>query len=345
MLHLLATLAFGISLALAQGLPPQSGLSPVPSFTPEKKIIFTLGEFYCMDDRLPQRAASEEIIAFINRVVLVAPVEIRVSPKCEKFARERLSPRAQRQARIVPIDTIWVRDFGPVWASYRNKPVIIDLPYFPNVPGINNDEHLPSVIGREQGIRAIHIGSPDYELHGGNLQVDRDGRCFINNKDPSKLEKVLELLAFIGCKERVVLDPLPRELTKHIDMSFQLAAPGVAFVSDYSAAAPAEVREVQAKNFQKLTTLGVKLIRLPAPVPTLEPQPEKNSERYVFRTYTNSVFYGRHVFVPQYGVREDVLALAVYKKAGYVVHPVKSSDLIQLQGSLHCVVQEQYGNR
>jgi agmatine/peptidylarginine deiminase len=90
--------------------------------------------------------------------------------------------------------------------------------------------------------RALKVPTlrPPLALAGGNFASDGAGRCFTstraivaNGGERDRLNATLRL--YLGCERVVYLEPLPGPTTKHIDMFFRVARPGVVLLAEYEA--------------------------------------------------------------------------------------------------------------
>lgn len=144
---------------------------------------------------------------------------------------------------------------------------------------------------------------------GGNLLADDSGQCF--TIDSPRLYNLTEehMNKTYGCAKTQVLPWMA----------------GIGDVDEVLKPLPGKKVITNIKEYvPTLKDLGYTVYELP--------KLEGN------RTYANSIFVGKTVFMPAYGLDTDAAAIKVYEDLGYTVVPVDSVDISDKgAGSLHCI--------
>ncbi|MEC8025383.1 MAG: agmatine deiminase family protein [Myxococcota bacterium] len=237
---------------------------------------------------------------------------------------------------IVELDSVWMRDFGPLVVkdtdgAYR----IMDLRYF---WGRFADDVLPTRIGASW---KIDVHRPPLENEGGNFQSDGMGRCISTERVLSRngalghtrdsLKQVYR--EYFGCSVTVFLPELEGEGTGHIDMYATITGAGEVMVGQYTEwddPINAPRLDQAAKTLQDA---GFTVRRIPMPM---------NTDGY-YRSYTNALAINKTVLVPVY--RDDMRyqdeALSIFQTAypERNIVPIDATEVIRVGGAIHCVTQ------
>jgi agmatine deiminase len=231
-----------------------------------------------------------------------------------------------------PIESVWLRDFGPLTLRTRSgKRRILDFHYF---GGENDDVLLSRLSGALwPGWQLVSIG---LELEGGNLLSDGTGRCVTTESalayNPSLDETQLRrmMASDLGCRDLIILAPLAGEATGHVDMFVTVTGPGEAIVGSYDAELDPDNADLTDRSARQLERAGFHVRRVPMPTNT----------DGVFRSYTNALALNDVVLLPIYpeDPSHDAAALRVFQDAypGRDVVPIDSSAIIELSGAVHC---------
>ncbi len=245
---------------------------------------------------------------------------------------------AAKYTRIpAPLDTVWMRDYGPFGVS-GGKPGIVDSIYR-HYQYRRNDDAVPGVLGKAKNIGVY--GMPII-MDGGNLMVDSQGtlfhtnRTYIWNSNMSREQVDAHLKNYLKVKKIVTFDYAgypgePGDGTGHVDMFVKLLNDNTVLLAVTEAEpfktacdkAMAWFKANKAPNGQPYKILTVKAWATDA-----------------WYTYTNSLVVNNIAIIPSYSVStEEANAKAAYEAAGYTVVPVASDDSIVSGGSIHCVTQ------
>jgi agmatine/peptidylarginine deiminase len=233
---------------------------------------------------------------------------------------------------VSPSDSIWMRDYGPLWVfDEQGEPEIINFNY--DRPQRPNDNNFPVWLG---GHWDIPVYTTNMLYEGGNFIADGCGTCFATNRlyeqnahqyTPAQVDQIM--LDYFGCEQLIILTKMIGDGTGHIDMFTKLLDENTLIVNQV---APGNT------NYTILENNAAFLETLTAP----------NGEPYNvvripmgnnFRTYTNSLIVNNKVIVPTYNISLDSTALALYESLmpGYDVVGVDSSSIINLNGAIHCI--------
>lgn len=243
-----------------------------------------------------------------------------------------LPPDAPVRLLELPVDSVWVRDFGPlVVFDAHGARSIVDLTY----PGTEPDDHFPETVARDVWggrIQAAPVG-----LDGGNLLADGAGRCLTTtyalapdrfSGTEGELRRYLHDL--FGCRQLFILPELEREGTGHVDMYTMIPGPGRVLVGHYDAQVDSENAALLDRVAAELAQGGFEVTRIPM------------GDNYdgQFRTYTNALALNGALIVPIYlrsdrGQREALEILATAYPGREIV-PIISDEMIELGGAVHC---------
>jgi agmatine deiminase len=251
-----------------------------------------------------------------------------------------------------PFANPWVRDYGPVFIkSFRGGYELLDLDYAQNRHSPSMERHIddgvPPALAARLGKRAVRV---PIVLDGGNLLSNGAGLCLATsrlrdvNADQSWETLRRTLRERLGARDFVVLEPLAREATGHVDMFCTFTAPDTVLVASCDEKADPENAAILDRNAQRLACLKtpcgpLQVVRLPTPA---------SREDFRWMSYTNVVYVNRLLLVPSYpeaapGVEEDVLRTYRRLLPGWDVRKIDAGPLLDTKGSLHCASAQLYG--
>jgi hypothetical protein len=155
----------------------------------------------------------------------------------------------------------------------------------------------------------LNMSRNNFTFVGGNLLADEDGICFTIDSERRFTTTESDLRNVYGCKEIKVL--------RHVS--------GIGDVDEVMK--PVGNKTIITNTLDYVNDFkawGYNVIMLPAVL---------NS----YRTYVNSLVVGKTVFMPTYGISQDIEAQKIYESLGYKVVGIKSNTLSdQMHGSVHC---------
>ena len=243
----------------------------------------------------------------------------------------------------VPVQSMWVRDYGPLFVRRPAGDVVMVDPRYGGTSRNPDDEEVPSELAEQW-----HVPSVDVPLwmEGGHVVTNGAGLVLVSNALLNKNvaregigaeelgRRIGQALPFDRLE--IVL-PLHGEPTGHLDMFLGFLAPDVLLVARID---PAE----DATNAERLDGIaakfaGVSTPRGPLRVLRVDTPPATDG---VWRTYTNAAMVDDVVLVPSYpdlDQRFDRDALAVYREAmpNRKIVAIDAESLVEKRGALHCV--------
>lgn len=229
----------------------------------------------------------------------------------------------------VPTDSIWVRDFGPRVVRTEHGRVAVDFSY----SGRDSDDALSAHLA---ALWKLPLEQLPIEVEGGNLLSNGRGTCitsvglFEQNPKLSEHQVRAALAESLGCEHLLILPALDGEATGHVDMYASFTGPRDVLVGRYQPKDDPVNAELLDRAAAQLSRAGFRVRRLPMP-------PDDDQ---VFRTYVNATPVNDAVLVPVYmdTNKGEAEALAAWAAAypGREIIPIASSELIELEGAVHC---------
>lgn len=251
-------------------------------------------------------------------------------------------PASQYSQINAPIDTVWVRDYGPFGISASQSKVGIVDAVYRHYQYRRNDDALPTNLGK---IKKIDVFGLSIILDGGNLMMDSKGNLFMtkrtyiwnSDKSPAQVDaalkaafKVKNIFAF----EYAGYPDEPGDGTGHIDMFMKLLNDHTVLIS-LADTEPFKSNAEKAVAFFKGKTAPD---GQPYKVITV-----KGWDSGAWYTYTNSLIVNNTVLMPSYSgkTKENAEAKAAYEAGmpGVTVVSIASDESITAGGSIHCVTQ------
>ena len=247
-----------------------------------------------------------------------------------------------------PVDSVWVRDYGPFGISTKTmKPGIIDTTYR-HYQYRRNDDAAPYNIGKSQN---IPVYSAKIILDGGNFMIDSYGnlfttyRTYIWNSNMSKDQVDSILKEYFKAKNIYVFEYAgypdePKDGTGHIDMFMKL-------INDHTVLISTADKEPFKSNGEKAIAFFKNKTApdgIPYKVITVKGwYDESGYYSGTWYTYTNSLIVNGTVIMPAYSGHEEEnnKAEQAYRQADNSINVVKvySDDSITSGGSIHCITQ------
>jgi len=252
-------------------------------------------------------------------------------------------PAASYSQVSAPIDTVWVRDYGPFGLSANQTKIGIVDALYRHHQYRQDDDAFPSNLGKA---RKIDVFGAQVVLDGGNVMVDSAGNLFMTNRtyiwnSEMKHDQIdAALKQYFRVKNIYTFEyagypGAPADGTGHIDMFMKLLNDHTVLFS-VAETEPFKSNTEKAMAFFKDKT---------AP----DGQPYKIitvkgwNESGTWYTYTNSLLVNKVAILPSYSghSKEEAAAKAAYENGipGVTVVPVSSDASISSGGSIHCVTQ------
>lgn len=237
-------------------------------------------------------------------------------------------------------NSIWVRDYGPVYIYEDGAKGIVDF-WYP----FTSDDNVPITIAATFG---LPVYTNDLLHSGGNFISDGNGMCFATqivyqynpNYTQAQVRQIFE--DYCGLDSLVVLPILDVENTKHIDVFCKLLDDETFIVGEY-----AEPSQGAGNNYYILNDVAAMLAEIqnlagrPFEVVRIPMPPHEGAGLGVTRTYTNSLILNEKVLMPVYGISMDDEAAAVYQTLlpEHEIVPIWSAQIIHRAGAVHCITK------
>lgn len=234
-----------------------------------------------------------------------------------------------------PLNSIWVRDYGPRYIYEGNVRAIVDHTYNRPRP---LDNAIPAFIS---GVR----NHAYYELPlvhgGGNYHLDDDGLGYstvlIQNENPGlTLPQIRGIWQAYQNLFTLFYDAFPTNVdaTQHIDMWMIPVAHNKVIISEWPAqpgSIQAQICNAAAADF---ASRGYTVYRTPA-----------RTVSGTHYTYTNAVIVNNIVLVPSYtnstASQYNATALAVWQQAlpDKTIYQINCQAIVTAAGVMHCIVK------
>lgn len=343
----------------AQKLYNRPKTNPPPNFDPKSKWPRIAGEFekqnailISISELLPQHGSVLKRIAELTEkhvplvVLFNDSKQVIEAIKVLQTSKQNLSHVQFLQFKL---DTVWIRDFGPVLAEKPDGVMSIDFFYSGQRP---TDDHFPRDWAK---LTSAQHNSVPWTIQGGNLLSNGIGlaltttRIFDDNTvvfkrkpgvDPRKEQQefvVNEFKKYTNLKHIEVLAPLQNEKTKHVDMFATFTSSKEVLVAKLDPRLDptnARILDYNAERLKRITIDGkqLKVHRIPIPV----------RRGTSWSPYTNVIIANKLIMMPvmqtdnRTTMRE---AIDVYRRVlpDHRVATVDITTMAKLQGALHCM--------
>jgi len=255
--------------------------------------------------------------------------------------REINVPLDQIHFYQIPVNTVWVRDYGPLVIKTGERGCKwVDLQY--GAIERSRDDNIPSALGRLMRVPRVRAC---IAFDGGNLLTNGHGLCLATtqllerNREFGYRDEYVTgtIKRLFGAEEIVYLEQLEGEKTGHVDLFAAFTAPDTVVVGDYSGVDPvnAAILDRNAERLSKVVTASgpLRVVRLPMP---------PRGGDYFDGTYTNVLFANGVLLVPSWPnlprETEDQV-MATYRRLlpGWEVVGINVGNLMSHGGALRCV--------
>jgi agmatine deiminase len=245
----------------------------------------------------------------------------------------------------MPVDDIWVRDYGPFVGFQPNGArAALDAIYHPlEAYPSAHDDVVPQ---RYAALDGMPVRAIDFQTEGGNFWSDGQGTLlmtaglYTRNPHLSRAEVERRLRDAFSFDKLILVDSVRGEHTGHVDLVFKLADARTILMNAPSLPLNrARLQRTRARLERETNAAGERysVRELPALSPYL------NWGVYpIWRSYTNSLTVNGRVLVPVFRVGKDSRALAVYKAAmpDFDIIPIDCSKAANGGGAVHCLTKE-----
>lgn len=250
---------------------------------------------------------------------------------------------------IIKTNDTWTRDTGPISVLKNNELEYLDFAF--NAWGgkcpYELDDKLCEQLATHEPFNQAKHTKFDFILEGGSIESDGKGTimttksCLLNpNRNPHHIQTNIEnlMLNTLGAKQILWLDVEPIEgddTDGHIDTLARFCPNNtICYLKgddDVSESLEAQLR--QFKNGQ-----GQSYQLAPLPYRPLKNKDDKN----IPATYANFLIINEAVLVPQYGLKEDKIAMDIINQCfdGYTLYPIDALPFIEQGGSVHCLTMQ-----
>lgn len=244
---------------------------------------------------------------------------------------------------VVPVQTMWVRDYGPLFLEEEQGGVAIIDPRYPQTEHNPDDDVVPDALAETWDLPVVDV---PLHMDGGHVLSNGAGLLLVSNalvnrnvtKDdldgPAMYARLRESLPFDDLE--IVL-PLRGEPTGHIDMFMAFTDVDRLLVARMDP-------ESDPVNARRLDALATKLEGRPTTKGPLriERIDTPSATDGIWRTYTNVAMVEDVVLVPSYPDVDpsfDSGALATWRALlpERTVRPIDARSLVERRGALHCV--------
>ncbi len=333
--------------AAAPRRPPaphrRAGALPLPGeFEPQSALMLGCNELI----PLYPDVFTDVVAAAHKTTTIVGLVcdDRQVRMGLDLLAKRGLPPEAVRFVRL-PLDSMWVRDYGPLFVPHKDGSVSVAEGRYVQEDDIRGKRPQDDEVARLLGeLLRLPVVSVPLQFEGGNLLSNGRGLCVTtvvliaeNLQRGCRRAEIGSILAkHFGFTSWVYVRRLIGEPTGHVDMFMTFLAPDVAVVGRYDPAvdpANARVLDETAAILSGLKTARgrVKVHRVPMP-------PRRGE---FWRTYTNVIFANGTLLMPTFkdvdpALQNEALALYARLLPGWKVVGINADSLEPGRGLLHC---------
>ncbi len=338
-----ATAPAGSAPASRPAVRPWSVAGPAGEFEPAAALMLSCRE---LADQFPE-VLTGVVSALAGRVPVIC---LFTDASDRQAAVQRLTEAGLDPAAVqfaaVSTDTMWLRDYGPVFVRYPDgKAGVVDSDYSPAECDGDvrwRDDLAPRLLGEMLG---LPVAGLPLRLPGGNLLTNGEGLLVTTsavlreNADRQYgADRIRRILAReLGIHTWVCVDELDGERTGHVDMFATFLAPDVAVVARMDPAADpanAAALDTAATALAGLPTSRgpLRVFRVPMPTP----------EDGIWRSYANVVLANGTLLVPSFNdvpPHIEAEAMDLYRRLlpAWQVVAIPSEALATSDGLLHCI--------
>lgn len=325
-----------------------AGASATPTsiraeYNPQSALLIGANEMVAVH----QRAFKELVAAVWDRIPVIGLVnnDDEIDLAHDLLAEAGLPMDAVHLVKH-PLDSMWVRDYGPLFARLSDGTVrIVDAEYRGTGERGDRvvDDEFPAFVGRTLGIPVLPL---PLSLEGGNVLHNGDGllvtstRVIDQNRARSfTLEEMGELLhSRFGSRSWVYVRPLEGEPTGHADYFMCFVRRNHVVIGSYDPAydaANAEILDEAARVMAGQPTLmGPMMVeRIPMP---------PRSASGAWRSFCNVLFVNGVLLMPSFSDVDPALerkAKETFERLlpSWKVVPIHADTIAEKRGVLHCV--------
>lgn len=330
--------------ASARASAPTSSIEVVSiraEFNPQSALLLGANELVWHH----QQVFTDMVKALHNRLPIIGIVndENEIELGQQLLNQAGLPPTAVSFIKH-PLDSMWLRDFGPLFSRWSDGRVeVIDAIYRnPDERGQRNrDDAFSDYIGQVLG---LPVRKMPLVIEGGNLISNGDGIMVTTSKvisqsDGLPLEQIGRMLKeYLGCRLWVYVQPLQGEPTGHIDFSVTFLRRNLAVVGridpSYDPTNAAILDSIANRLTGQPTSMGpLKVERIPMPPRTAQGN---------WRSYNNILLCNGVLLLPSYSdvdPKIETEVMETYKRLvpGLEIVTINCDSLVRNRGVLHCI--------
>ncbi|MDQ8187244.1 agmatine deiminase family protein [Pelagicoccus sp. SDUM812002] len=243
------------------------------------------------------------------------------------------------------LDSMWIRDFGPIFIRRSDGSGSIVDTYYSARDELGSrplDDQFPLVLANALGIQCSYV---PISLEGGNLVHNGNGlgvsslklieRNRFRNFSGDEFTGLMN--TYFTLKTLTFVPSIPGEQTGHADMFITFVNPKTAVIAQ---ALPEETEEVRSHIERASQLVGEQLVEgRPVQVHRIPLPPRKDG---MWRSYTNVFYVNGLMLVPSYSDVDPALenqVMETYRELlpKWEILPIPADDLIQTGGFLHCL--------
>lgn len=294
--------------------------------------------------------ARQEYARLVEAVAQCEQVELLYNDaESLESARGLLQSWQNVRAHQLPLNDVWLRDSGPMFA--HGPAGLVGLVHQFNAWGGKYPHQNDSQVGQkicslsEPALTAVR--STSLTIEGGAFEFDGQGHCLTTvpclmgpTRNPGLTQQQLEsaLGDHLGVSRWTWLEHglIGDHTDGHIDTLARFVDPGTVLACSAPPSDPNHPGLLA--NRQRLEEAGLRVIDLPIPS-----QVREIRENRVPESYANYYFVNGKILLPQYGDSNDSLAVQIVSQAfpDKEVVPLSSRWIITGGGSFHCLTQQQ----
>jgi len=320
-----------------------SPLADAGEFAPQAALLLSAGELAsCLPD------VFRDIVRAVRGK---APILCMAANSAERQAVRNILRQAALPAEAVrfvsiPLDTMWVRDYGPFFVRRSDGSVwLLDMDYSPGNARAEvrwRDNNAPRLLGEALG---LPVEAVPLRLTGGNMLTNGDGLVVTTaailreNADRGYTARTIQSLLerHLGFSRWICLPELEGERTGHADMYLTFPAENVAVVSQLDKSADPVNAEILDRAAEQLAHLPTR--RGPMRVCRIPMEPGRDG---VWRSYTNVIYANGVLLTPSFAEADQAKrakAMALYAKLlpGWKIESISCDSLCHNEGLLHCI--------
>ncbi len=322
-----ARLVYNGSIDVEVLAPTQPTPTPTPSagsyapgeFEEVTELLLGCNDVYMVQDLYPQFLSA---LTGTVRTTIYADNSYVRNELEDLFWRNGLS-NANYAIELLALDSIWMRDYGPLFVKGSSGLEVVDLAYY---PGRYDDDRMPARFAQSRGMSVRDL--PVY-WEGGNYTSDGQGGVYstdivydYTNASNASIKNAVEE-AFDADELYTFPEMLDDGGTGHLDMFFLLVGPRRVMLNRFPS---------WHQNYQRMENTASRLRGLGFDVVRLDLADTR------YNSHSNALLVNGIALVPTYNnPSTDAAALAAYRNAGYQAIGIDCRRIIQWAGAIHCI--------